>query len=115
MLSIIFLIMLLIVLYLAGIKGVEKPSLTNATYVVGLITITLTIIVNCAKGEWDDMSTVLALVSLVFMFLLKPVVRKLLDLYDLNHQVKPDESDRLYSKYEIHGDSSNDDDLIDRK
>ena len=111
MLSIIFIIMLVIVLYLAGIKGVEKPGLTNATYVVGLITITLTIINNCVRGYWDDMSTVLSFISLVFMFALKPIVRKLLDLYDINHQVKLDDRDRVYSKYEIYKDNNDDEDL----
>lgn len=109
MLSIIFLVMLVIVLYLAGIKGVEKPKLTNATYIVGLLTITLTIINNCARGYWDDMSTVLSLISLVFMFTLKPIIRKLLDLYDINHQVKLDEHDRIYSKYEIYKDNDSND------
>lgn len=104
MLSIIFLIMLIIVLFRAGVQGRENPTLTNATFIVGIITILLTIFLAVYKGGLAgiEIDTIIAFVSLVFLFLLKPLVRKLLDLYDLNHQVKPDEQDRTYTKYEIY-------------
>ena len=104
MLGIIFIIMLVILLYRAGIKGVENPTFTHATYIVGLITTTLTIVISAFNNSWSPTDIVLSFIVLIFMFLLKPIVRKLLDLYDIHHQVKPDDRDRIYSKYEIYKD-----------
>ena len=104
MLSIIFLIMLILVLFRAGVQGRENPKLTNATIIVGIITILLSLALVLIKGYGPagiEMDTILSLVTLVFLFLLKPLVRKLLDLYDLHHQVKLDQHDRTYTKYEI--------------
>ena len=102
MLAIIFLIMLVIVLFRAGIQGRENPTLTKATFIVGIITTVLTIASLIIRKYWDSIELILAFLSLVFLFLLKPLVRKLLDLYDLHYQVKPDQSDRIYSKFEIY-------------
>ena len=102
MLAIIFLIMLVIVLFRAGVQGCENPTLTKATFIVGIITTLLTIASLIIRKYWDSMELILAFLSLVFLFLLKPLVRKLLDLYDLHYQVKPDQSDRIYSKFEIY-------------
>ena len=103
-LGVIFIIMLVVLFYRAAIMGVENPIFTNATYVVGLLTTTVTIAVSALTNTWKPMDIVLSFVVLVFIFLLKPIVRKLLDLYDLNHQIKPDDHDRIYSKYEIYKD-----------
>ncbi|MCH5208834.1 MAG: hypothetical protein J1F04_08095 [Oscillospiraceae bacterium] len=108
MLGIIFVIMLVILLYRAGVMGLENPAFTTATYIVGLITITLTIVYGALVGKWAVQDIVVALVILVFLFLLKPLIRKLLDLYDLHNQVKPDERDRIYTKYEMFGDDNDD-------
>ena len=110
-LDVIFIIMLVVLLYRAAIYGVENPAFTNATNVVGLLSITLTIAVSAFTGSWKPIDIVMSFAVLIFVFLLKPIIRKLLDLYDINHQVKPDDRDRIYSKYEIYGDGSNDEDL----
>lgn len=105
-LGIIFIIMLVVLLYRAAIMGVENPTFTNATHVVGLLTITVTIAVSVLTNTWTPMNIIMLFVVLIFMFLLKPIVRKLLDLYDLHHQVKPDDRDRIYTKYEIYKDDN---------
>lgn len=112
MLAIIFLIMLVIVLFKAGVQGRENPTLTKATFIVGIITTLLTIASLIIRKYWDSMELILAFLSLVFLFLLKPLVRKLLDLYDLHYQVKPDQSDRIYSKFEIY--RQNDDNFYEK-
>lgn len=110
MLAIIFLIMLVIVLFRAGVQGRENPTLTKATFIIGIITTLLTIASLIIRKYWDSMELILAILSLVFLFLLKPLVRKLLDLYDLKHQVKPDKYDRVYTKYEIFNSENKPDD-----
>ncbi|MCH5205274.1 MAG: hypothetical protein J1F03_11035 [Oscillospiraceae bacterium] len=107
MIGIIFIVMLVILFYRAGIMGVENPVFTNATYIVGLITTILTIAFSAFNNSWKPMDIVLSFAVLIFMFLLKPIVRKLLDLYDLTHQIKPDERDRIYTKHEVYDDDDN--------
>lgn len=109
MLAIIFLIMLVIVLFRAGVQGRENPTLTKATFIIGIITTLLTIASLIIRKYWDSMELILAIVSVLFLFLLKPIVRKLLDLYDLHNQIKPDMHDRIYTRYEVHGADSDDD------
>ena len=106
-LGIIFIVMLVILFYRAGIMGVENPTFTNATCIVGLITTILTIAFSAFRNSWKPVDIVLSFAVLIFMFLLKPIVRKLLDLYDLTHQVKPDERDRIYTKHEVYDDDDN--------
>ena len=124
MLSIFFLIMLIIVIFRAAVHGVEDPKFTNATFIVGLITIAITIIFGIARMQWSIPDIILTGLSLVFVLFLKKIVAKLIDLYDLNHQVKLDYHDRVYSKNEVFDNKENQDDddddnddydLIDRR
>ena len=108
MLGIIFVIMLIILLYRAGILGLESPALTTATYIAGITTAVVTVAVSAITHTWAVIDVGLAVIILVVVFLLKPLIRKMLDLYDLHNQIKPDESDRIYTKYEMF-DNDNDD------
>ncbi|MCH5197239.1 MAG: hypothetical protein J1F28_11010 [Oscillospiraceae bacterium] len=109
MLGIVFVIMLIILLYRAGILGLESPALTTATYIAGITTAVVTVAVSVITRTWAVIDVGLAVIILVVVFLLKPLVRKMLDLYDLHNQVKPDDRDRIYTKYETFGDDNNDD------
>lgn len=120
MLSIFFVIMLIIVIYRAAVHGTEDPKFTRATFFVGLITVALTIIFGFVLSRWTIPEIILTGFSLVFVLLLRKIVDKLIDLYDLSHQVNLDYRDRVYSKYEIFNNEESqsdedDDDLIDRR
>ncbi len=119
MLSIIFVIMLIIVIYRAAVHGVEDPKFTKATFIVGLITVALTIIFGIVLSRWTVPDIIFTGFTLVFVLFLRKIVDKLIDLYDLSHQVNIDSRDRVYSKYEIFNNEENqdndDDDLIDRQ
>lgn len=121
MLSIIFVIMLIIVIYRAAVHGTENPKFTRATFFVGLITIALTIVLGVVTSRLKVPEIIFTGFTLVFVIFLRKIVDKLIDLYDLSHQVNIDNHDRIYSKYEIFDNKENqdnnydDDDLIDRR
>lgn len=121
MLSIIFVIMLIIVIYRAAVRGVEDPKFTRATFIVGLVTVALTIVFGAVTSNWTIPEIILTGFTLVFVLFLRKIVDKLIDLYDLNHQVNLDYHDRMYTKNEVFDNKENRDDddddydLIDRR
>ena len=119
MLSIFFVIMLIIVIYRAAVHGTEDPKFTKATFIVGLITVALTIIFGFVLSRWTVPDIIFTGFTLVFVLSLRKIVDKLIDLYDLSHQVNLDYHDRVYSKNEVFDNKENQDDedfdLIDKR
>ena len=91
-----FVVMAIYVLARAIRFGEERPTLTNATVIVGIIAAAVSILTAIFNFNGNFIDFFLSVFCLIFTLLLKFIVRFFVNDFDKKHQISVNPDERLY-------------------